>query len=178
MEVRDDFIVGIFNYCDRWCERCPLTARCRVFADESEHAFEGDHGPLTEPMRDRLARSLGAAAAELDLALEDIEKTAAEFELPEIAPEHRGLEARARDYGWAAYQRLEQVPRPGDGPAAEAFDVIVHDSFLVGAKIHRALFGIADGDEGLQSDANGSAKVAHILLLRLAPAWRTLAAAV
>ena len=25
MEVQDGFIVGIFNYCDRWCERCPLT---------------------------------------------------------------------------------------------------------------------------------------------------------
>ena len=22
-----DFIEGIYNYCDRWCERCPLTAR-------------------------------------------------------------------------------------------------------------------------------------------------------
>lgn len=26
------FIPGIFNYCDRWCERCPMTARCRNFA--------------------------------------------------------------------------------------------------------------------------------------------------
>ncbi|MHC4440369.1 MAG: hypothetical protein ACYS3S_23725 [Planctomycetota bacterium] len=22
------FISGIYNYCDRWCERCPLTSRC------------------------------------------------------------------------------------------------------------------------------------------------------
>ena len=25
------FIDGIFNYCDRWCERCYFTSRCRVF---------------------------------------------------------------------------------------------------------------------------------------------------
>lgn len=25
------FIDGIFNYCDRWCERCCFTSRCRVF---------------------------------------------------------------------------------------------------------------------------------------------------
>lgn len=25
------FISGIYNYCDRWCERCILTARCLVF---------------------------------------------------------------------------------------------------------------------------------------------------
>ena len=24
-------IRGIYNYCDRWCERCPLTSRCLNF---------------------------------------------------------------------------------------------------------------------------------------------------
>ncbi len=30
------FITGIYNYCDRWCERCPLTSRCLVFATEQQ----------------------------------------------------------------------------------------------------------------------------------------------
>ncbi len=30
----DGFVKSIFNYCDRWCERCHLTSRCRVFAQE------------------------------------------------------------------------------------------------------------------------------------------------
>jgi len=30
-------ISGIFNYCDRWCERCPMTSRCSVFAITGEH---------------------------------------------------------------------------------------------------------------------------------------------
>jgi len=29
-----DLISGIYNYCDRWCERCPLTSRCLVYATE------------------------------------------------------------------------------------------------------------------------------------------------
>jgi hypothetical protein len=29
-------IPGIYNYCDRWCERCPLTGRCLNFAMEEE----------------------------------------------------------------------------------------------------------------------------------------------
>lgn len=29
-----EFIESIFNYCDRWCERCELTSRCRLFARE------------------------------------------------------------------------------------------------------------------------------------------------
>ena len=27
----EGFIPGIYNYCDRWCERCPHTRRCRSF---------------------------------------------------------------------------------------------------------------------------------------------------
>lgn len=30
----DNFIPGIYNYCDRWCERCTLTSRCMTFAVE------------------------------------------------------------------------------------------------------------------------------------------------
>ena len=29
--VQPDLIPGIYNYCDSWCERCPLTARCRSY---------------------------------------------------------------------------------------------------------------------------------------------------
>src|SRR6266550_5370152 len=31
-----NFISGIYNYCDRWCERCPFTSRCLVYASEKE----------------------------------------------------------------------------------------------------------------------------------------------
>ena len=31
-----DLIPGIYNSCDRWCERCPLTSRCLVYATEQE----------------------------------------------------------------------------------------------------------------------------------------------
>ena len=31
-----DLISGIYNYCDRWCERCEFTSRCLVFATENE----------------------------------------------------------------------------------------------------------------------------------------------
>lgn len=174
MDVQDDFIVGIYNYCDRWCERCPFTGRCRMFADESEFEFERDHGPLTEPMRDRVARSLDALAVELDLALADVEHTAAEFQLPDIAPEHREIDERGRDYAVAAHQCLERKTWPDDPAATEARTVIVHCSFLAGGKIHRALLGAGEAGD-LRSDANGSAKIALIVLDRLQAAWTTLA---
>lgn len=32
------FIIGIHNYCDRWCERCQFTAQCSVFQIDEERA--------------------------------------------------------------------------------------------------------------------------------------------
>src|SRR5258706_16323308 len=37
-----DFIAGIYNYCDRWCERCPFTARCLVYATEKADDVAAD----------------------------------------------------------------------------------------------------------------------------------------
>jgi hypothetical protein len=41
------FISGIYNYCDRWCERCPFSKRCLNFAIEQEENFpSGDERDL------------------------------------------------------------------------------------------------------------------------------------
>lgn len=34
------FIPGIYNYCDRWCERCPLSNHCLTYAMEQEREDE------------------------------------------------------------------------------------------------------------------------------------------
>jgi hypothetical protein len=34
MEANPTHIVGIYNYCDRWCERCNFTSRCAVYENE------------------------------------------------------------------------------------------------------------------------------------------------
>lgn len=31
-----DFILGIYNYCDRWCQRCTFTSRCMSFEIDKE----------------------------------------------------------------------------------------------------------------------------------------------
>lgn len=38
LDQADDprFIEGIYNYCDRWCERCSFTSRCMLYAMEEE----------------------------------------------------------------------------------------------------------------------------------------------
>jgi hypothetical protein len=36
----NDTIPGIYNYCDRWCERCPLSNRCLLFLQELDTKSE------------------------------------------------------------------------------------------------------------------------------------------
>ena len=31
--MKEKFIPGIYNYCDRWCERCTFTSRCKNYED-------------------------------------------------------------------------------------------------------------------------------------------------
>src|SRR5262245_12410315 len=43
------FIPGIYNYCDRWCERCPLSHRCLNYASEQAEDDPFGTGQLPEP---------------------------------------------------------------------------------------------------------------------------------
>src|SRR4029078_8576764 len=52
-----DLISGIYNYCDRWCERCPLTSRCLVYATEQE---DNDSPQSRDVCNDAFWRKLNA----------------------------------------------------------------------------------------------------------------------
>ena len=38
--MQEKFIPGIYNYCDRWCERCTFTTRCRNFESNDKLSSE------------------------------------------------------------------------------------------------------------------------------------------
>ena len=182
MDVDEGFILGVYNYCDRWCERCPFTGRCRVFADGAEHAFEEDHGPLTEPMADRQAAKLAGLAERwekrfgIDLAKIEEEALKTPYEPPDIRLEHLELDARAQDFTRHLWSWLDGRAS-GDPTAHDALEVLQHFSYFVAAKIHRALSGLADDDEfgdDEHYDSNGSAKAALTGLDRMRQAWTTL----
>jgi hypothetical protein len=40
-------IPGIYNYCDRWCERCPFTSRCLNFEMSEEKFGDLQNGDIT-----------------------------------------------------------------------------------------------------------------------------------
>ena len=44
------FITGIYNYCDRWCERCPFTSRCLNFALGDEQFADPESRDITNKL--------------------------------------------------------------------------------------------------------------------------------
>lgn len=198
--MEEQFIPGIFNYCDRWCERCSFKNRCRVYASEQR---------LTEAQRDpnnpafwafvqenfRKVLSLVETMAEKEGI--DIKTLRASGEIPpvqELPPERKALEALGHDYAlrtleWLKYKRpalLEEDVRyqyqlgldirPFRNQLNDALDAIQWYCTMIASKIQRALSGFDEQDEWyvedpLQSDANGTAKVALICIERSLGAW-------
>jgi hypothetical protein len=182
MEVQDGFIVGIFNYCDRWCETCSFTSRCRVFADAARHEAAID--PSLKELIDAPThpQDVRETPGWLEEALEEMnEASIAGLSAPDPPPlpqSYTGVSDRARAYGmrfhwWIIEKGFEGPPDPSH-PLA----VISWFSHLIGAKVHRAVTGLAedDGDREFPPDHEGSAKVALIGIERSETAWRDLVA--
>ncbi len=92
------FIPGIYNYCDRWCERCPFTTRCLTYAMEQRHeAGPESRDPSNAAFWQRLHETFQAtlelvrdlAAREgIDLESGDAEAAAAERRDREAGLDH------------------------------------------------------------------------------------------
>ncbi|MFC1823930.1 hypothetical protein ACFL9T_14565 [Thermodesulfobacteriota bacterium] len=93
------FISGIYNYCDRWCERCPQTSRCLNYemAEEefADHKTRDIHNEafwkkLAEIFRDTLEMLKERAASEgIDLDA---------FDPDEYEEEDRSVQEAARNH--------------------------------------------------------------------------------
>lgn len=187
MELLDGYIVGIYNYCDRWCETCPFTARCRLFAMSAR--FDAGDDPVFAALGAGLARSTAAmtdalrTAASLGNVLdEDDDDDEGEIVIVGAAGEasrtppasHEALRQRAMSYGLRTSSWLQSQPRTDGRPPDDAFGVVAWFHHMISAKVDRALHGLEDAqgrDPEAQSDAEGSAKVALLGAERSRAAW-------
>jgi hypothetical protein len=108
------FISGIYNYCDRWCERCPFTTRCMNFAMEQEEnkkpgGKDQDRGAFWK----QFEASLGLTQELLnDLAREqDVAFDPAELEEIGRQKEQRRRSAKQRPLARAALKYPKMVDR-------------------------------------------------------------------
>lgn len=190
------FIDGIFNYCDRWCERCGFTDRCRLADDEqlrnAEHraALEDPHDwdIVVEDLSKSFAETISLIRKEaqklgidIDAETDAIEdEVAGQMERAKRQPIYvAALEftKRASDFLQTYGKSLdEELARQALGEKTtvveDAIETLSWYHLQVPAKIFRAIHDVCNNCDGNEldrvdrDDANGSAKVAHLGLLR------------
>jgi hypothetical protein len=197
-----DLISGIYNYCDRWCERCPLTSRCLVYATEQvDHRTSPESNDIrNEEFWQKIDLVLvetqqliagWAKEAGLDLnQIADEEEVRTRKRKRQLADNHP-LARAGKKYANSAsdwFRQFDQTLEISDLRATDADreqledarEVIQWYQYQIAVKIMRALSCRSDGWEDepemvdFPKDSDGSAKVALIGIDRSIAAWRLL----
>jgi len=116
MAMNPNNIVGIFNYCDRWCERCPFTDRCLVYQTDLEF-------PSCMGEEEEQERALQFVATRFALTRELLQWKMAKLNVPEPSDAQLAsvdAEAEARERRVAQHSLLQ---------AARAYARLVADWF-------------------------------------------------
>jgi hypothetical protein len=173
-----DFIPGLFNLCDQWCDYCPLTARCLAYSCISERRVRAP-GDIYHAVASRLhaavqaareaAAADGAETGDLDALLSLI--APASLKVPTLAEPLARIDRMGRQYFLAAARYLSsrldapELSRRRQSGQPTALDVLAWYHRLIPTKVFRALVGTAQAAEGepdRAEDATISARIALI----------------
>lgn len=112
-----DFISGIYNYCDRWCERCPFTSRCMNYAMSREYTTDPEASDIdnekfwqnlseifkvTREMLEESAEELG-----IDIDSIDFEAASQEESIKDKIVENHECCRAAKKYGETVSELME-----------------------------------------------------------------------
>jgi hypothetical protein len=187
-----DLISGIYNYCDRWCERCPLTSRCLVYATEQEdnnspqnndhrnEAFWQKLSAIFQETREMIVEWAKEAGVDLNGSMDEDESR--QHRKRQLVDNHP-LTKAGKKYANAAsdwFRELDQTIEVSENfeQLEDAREVIQWYQYQIAVKTMRALSGRREElDEDPEivefpKDSDGSAKVALIGVDRSIAAWR------
>lgn len=188
--VRENTIIGIFNYCTRRCERCPFTERCTLYLSEQDYQRRHPEADWQDQVRDSFAETFrlleewctreGIDFGELCREADD-EATSDAVERAADDVRADPLQKLATAYMHGALNIMDAMAtarllRRWGAEVDDALDTITWNASMLSAKVHRALHGQAEQglfhqEDPAQNDWNGSAKVARILVEESREAW-------
>lgn len=188
------FIPGIYNYCDRWCERCSATTQCLNFSMSEEEFSDPETrdirnekfwNKMSETFRDTI-ELLRESAKEWGVDLDPLEEKedVEDIKAMNAAVENHLLCRATGGYsGWVEdwfKERetlfFETVSAARDGvDLDETVEVIRWYQYFICTKVMRAVRGtIVEEDDQCPKDSDGSAKIALIAIDRSIGAWAAL----
>lgn len=186
----ENLVPGIYNYCDRWCERCTMTQKCMTYLHEQEMKEKAAKNP-DEENKNFWEQIKLAWEVTMELIEEDADNLGVNLdEVSEIdLPEHveTPLEIQAKKFGKKLHSWLNSNQAYLEEKAGEmviikdkesmfqfqdAMEVIRWYCFFIGAKVHRAHLDLEerqnnpDDEFHIYDDNLGSAKIAIIAIER------------
>jgi len=197
-----NFISGIHNYCDRWCERCHFTARCAVYAAEEA---DPDNDPSSRDINNAAFwQKLSSIFKEtLEMISEWAEENGVDLSEEALAPigelkekqredtRKHPLAKAAEKYAFDVSEWFEkEFPQidlisvlPAESDSSETEDeendyieVVRWYQYFIVVKMIRGLMSRIDEDDYLDEedprDSDGSAKVALMAIDRSISAWK------
>lgn len=201
--MTNNYIPSIYNYCDRWCERCSFTNRCMSYSSRIE--WEEKHPDKKDDWAAQLSyhfkkaiEMLHEAALQEGIDLNNIEpieeKINEEIEVQKekainLAKVYEGfaedwLKAKKTIFEKRQDEIVQQYEIGIKEVANDASDInnaleiIQWYFFFIRAKVSRAFSGLNDEDYlkayPIQNDMNGSAKIAIVAIDNSLAAWEML----
>ena len=196
-----NLISGVYNYCDRWCERCPLASRCLLYAQEQE---EDDNSPESRDIQNETFwRKLSAIFQETrEMVMEWAEEAGVDLTKILEEDEQQSRKRRRADshslakagkkYANAAsdwFREFDQTLEVSDlaetdsdieeaERLVDAREIIHWYQYQIAVKTMRALSSRigereeVDEEYAFPRDSDGSAKVALLGIDRSIAAWR------
>ena len=188
-ESADDtkVIRGIFNWCDRWCERCSRTEYCTVYKTSSllPSGTPGDFYKSLVMVFEATMDMLKEQAEKLGIDFESLDDSDFEFDEYErkkyFIRNGNGV-AHAKQYGQKVKQWLESLPtkeplgmeiRLQDTMLSDCLEVIQWFQYVFEVKMQRALLAqkYEKEDESSPYDSLGNAKLLLVSVERNIGAW-------
>jgi len=197
-----NLISGVYNYCDRWCERCPLSSRCLLYAQEQE---DDDDSPESRDIQNEAFwKKLSAIFQETrEMVLEWAQEEGIDLtNIPEEdekksrkkrqRTDNHSLAKAGKKYANAAsdwFREFDQTLEVSDLAATDsdieeaerlvdAREIIHWYQYQIAVKTMRALSSRigereeVDEEYAFPRDSDGSAKVALLGIDRSIAAWR------
>lgn len=173
-----DLISGIYNYCDRWCERCPLTTRCLVYSTENQDV-EGmvNQDVVNKEFWSGLESALAEVRAILptwanDAGIDLTTPVEAKDRRVKYADNHP-LSRAGKKYATLTSDWLRDNGEAVSESSSALLEVIQWYQYQIAVKTIRALASQshADTNEDFLKDADGSVKVALLGIDRSTAVW-------
>lgn len=193
------FISRIYNYCDSWCERCEFTSHCSV-ADAEKNLSDEKRDINNKAFWANISANFAEAQRMLIKAADKFGIDFKEFDKKEYKAirsreknfiQNHYLTKLSLDYLKDSRKALENKQEfllfalIEEDQKANFLEIIYWYQMFISAKIQRGLNGLLDFDgnfdeeesNDIQSDSNGSIKIALIAIQRSIMAWTILMSA-